>query len=156
MLSEIEIKIVRELQNDLPLVSRPFKEVADRLGISERELLDKIKEFIDRGIIRRFGATIRHQDVGFVANAMVVWDVPEERISETGRLMAEFPEVTHCYQRACHAGWNYPLFTVLHGRSPEECVRITEKIASATGIKNYRLLFSTRELKKSSMKYFMD
>lgn len=154
MLTEQDKRIVRELQNGLPLVSRPFKVMAGKLGMSEDELIARIKYFIECGRIRRFGAAVRHQDLGYVANAMVVWDVPDERVTETGRIMAGFEEVTHCYQRPRRPGWPYNLFTVVHGRSKEECAKTTERISRATGMEKYRLLFSTAELKKSSMRYF--
>ncbi|MDF9408045.1 Lrp/AsnC family transcriptional regulator [Pelotomaculum isophthalicicum JI] len=154
MLTELDIKIIRVLQNGLPLVSRPFQAMAEKLEMTEDELIDKVKSFINDGIIRRFGATVRHFDLGFVANAMVVWDVPEEKVSETGRIMAGFEEVTHCYRRPRRPGWPYNLFTVVHGQSREYCDEIAKRLSRATGITNYSLLYSTAELKKSSMRYF--
>lgn len=156
MLSELEIKIVKELQAGLPLVSRPYLEIARRLGISETELLELIKDLAARGVIRRFGAALKHQDLGFTANAMVVWDVPEEQASEVGRIMAAFDGVSHCYQRPRRPGWPYTVFTVLHGRTREECEQLAARLAEAAGISNYKLLYSSRELKKSSMLYFTD
>ncbi len=154
MLTEKEKQIIRELQNGIPLVHRPFKILAQKLRTTEEELINKIKSLLDRGYIRRFGATVRHHDLGYPANAMVVWNVPDELAEEKGRIMAGFKEVSHCYQRPRRPGWPYNLFTVVHGRSREECVRAVKKISLATGIKKYRLLFSTIELKKSSMRYF--
>lgn len=156
MLNEIEKQLVRELQEGLPLVSRPFLAIAEKLKISEEEVLARVKEFMERGIIRRFGATVRHQDIGYVANAMVIWPVPEEKAQEIGQLMASFPEVTHCYQRSPARGWPYTLFTVLHGSKKEQCLKIAARLSAATGITDYRVLFSTAELKKSSMKYFLE
>lgn len=144
------------LQEGLPLTSRPFLALAQRLGMSEEELLAAVRGFLERGIIRRFGAAVRHQDLGYVANAMVVWEVPPERLEEVGRMMAAFDEVTHCYQRSpCPPHWPYNLFTVIHGQTEEDCYRIAKALSRATGITSYRLLFSTAELKKSSMKYFL-
>jgi len=156
MLSEQEKELVRELQKGLPLVSRPFKDIADRLNVSEEEVIARVKDFLSRGIIRRFGAVVKHQDVGYVANAMTVWPVPEERIIEVGRMMASFPEVSHCYNRPSAPGWPYTLYTVIHGKKEQECRSIADKISSFTGITGYRILFSTAELKKSSMEYFLD
>ncbi|WP_027364229.1 siroheme decarboxylase subunit beta [Desulfotruncus alcoholivorax] len=156
MLNKLEKQIIRELQTDIPLVPEPYRLIAEKLGISEQELMDIITKMIDRGIIRRFGAALRHQDLGFVANAMVVWEVPEAKISEVGQKMAEFKEVTHCYQRPSRPGWPYTLFTVVHGLNKDECREKAQVIAGATGIHKYELIFSTKELKKSSMKYFID
>jgi DNA-binding Lrp family transcriptional regulator len=155
MLSDLDIKIVRALQEDLPLSAEPFKEIAEGLGISEEFLLEKINSFIEQGIIRRFGAAIRHREAGFTANAMVVWDVEDERTVEVGRIMAEFSEVSHCYQRPRYPDWNYNLFTIVHGKNRDQCQEIAEKIAQAAGAANFKLLFSTDELKKTSMKYFV-
>ncbi|MBS4025618.1 MAG: AsnC family transcriptional regulator [Clostridia bacterium] len=155
MFSDLDIKIVRALQEDLPLTSEPFKEIAEELGISEEFLLEKINSFVEQGIIRRFGAAIRHREAGFTANAMVVWDVEDERTVEVGRIMAEFSEVSHCYQRPRYPDWNYNLFTMVHGKNRDQCQEIAEKIAQAADIANFKLLFSTDELKKTSMKYFV-
>lgn len=154
MTSEKEKAVIRELQKGLPIVSRPYLQVAQKLGMSETELIDIIKEMIERGMIRRFGAAVRHQDLGYVANAMVVWDVPDEKAAEVGMTMAAFDEVSHCYQRPRRPGWPYNIFTVVHGATREECGVIAGRLAQASGVENFRLLFSTAELKKSSMRYF--
>lgn len=156
MLNDLEIKIVRELQAGLPLVERPYREVARRVGISETELLDTIRDMINRGLIRRFGAALKHQSLGYNANAMVVWDVPEEEAVEVGRLMAGFDSVSHCYMRPRRPGWPYTIFTMLHGQTRADCEKLARELAEKTGIEKYKLLFSTKELKKSSMKYFLD
>lgn len=156
MLSNLEKKIVRELQAGLPLVERPYLEIARRVGLTEEELIDTIKDMSRRGVIRRFGAALKHLDLGFIANAMVVWDVPEDKAPQVGRIMAGSKQVTHCYQRPRRPGWPYTIFTVIHGRNREDCEKTAIKLAVKTGIKEYKLLFSTRELKKSNMKYFLD
>ncbi len=156
MLTELEKKIVRELQEGLSLDRRPFSAVAGRLGLTEEQLIEKINEFIDRGIIRRFGATLRHQDIGFVANAMVVWKVEPGLAKEVGKNLAAFPEVTHCYHRKSPPGWPYTVFTMVHGKTEEDCREIARRISSATGIEDYQVIFSNRELKKSCMKYFVE
>jgi len=89
--SSLDISIIRILQEDLPLVPEPYKLIAEDLGIKEMELLEKIKEFCNKGVIRRFGATLNHRNIGFKANAMVVWNVPEERIKEVSGIMILFP-----------------------------------------------------------------
>lgn len=154
-ISELDKKIIRKLQDDLPLSSEPFKEIADSLEISEEELLTKIQTYLDQGIIRRFGAALRHREAGYTANAMVVWEVDEEKTLEVGNKMAQFPEVTHCYQRPTYPDWPYNMFTMVHGKTKEECYEIAAKISDKIEVKNYKLLFSTDELKKTSMKYFL-
>ena len=156
MLTEMEKKIVRELQEGLSLERRPFLAIAERLGITEDQLIDKIKEFMVRGIIRRFGATLRHQDIGFVANAMVVWKVEPGQVVEIGQRLADFPEVTHCYNRKSPPGWPYNIYTMLHGRTEGNCREIARRMSEAVGVSDYQVIFSSKELKKNSMKYFVE
>lgn len=153
-LTELDKKIIKELQKDLPLEKQPFSQIAKRIGLEEETLLKRIKEFIESGIIRRFGVTIHHNRSGFEANVMVAWEVPEERVDEVGKIMAEFPEVTHCYARITSPAWPYNLYTMVHGRSEEECLAVVEKIAAATGVENYRLLFTEDIFKRATMEYF--
>ncbi|MGF7185583.1 DNA-binding Lrp family transcriptional regulator [Desulfitispora alkaliphila] len=155
-ITELDKDIIRKLQGDLPLSPEPFKEIAQSLDISEEELLEKIRLLKEQGIIRRFGAALRHREAGYKANAMVVWEVEEEKALDMGQKMAQFPEVTHCYKRRTYPGWPYNLFTMVHGTTKEQCYQIAERINEAVDAKNYKLLFSTKELKKTSMKYFVE
>jgi len=154
MIDELGKSVIQLIQGDLPIDPRPFAILARKLGITEEEFLQKVRSLKREGIIRRFGATLRHQEAGFSANAMVAWIVPEERIEEVGRAMAEFREVTHCYQRRTHGDWKYNLYTMVHGDNDEGCHRIAERMSGETGIKEYALLFSEKEFKKTSMQYF--
>ncbi|MGA3083246.1 MAG: Lrp/AsnC family transcriptional regulator [Thermodesulfobacteriota bacterium] len=153
-LSDLEKVIIRELTGDLPATAQPFAPIARQLGISQKHLLQIIKKLKDEGFIRRFGATIRHRNSGFSANAMVVWRIPEGKIDEVGRTMASYREVTHCYHRRPQGNWKYNLFTMIHGASEEKCRQIIKKISRATAMNDYQLLFSRKELKKTTMRYF--
>jgi siroheme decarboxylase len=144
------------MQENLPLVAQPYKLIAQELGIKEEELLEKIKEFCDNGIIRRFGATLNHRNIGFIANAMVVWIVPERRIKEVSDIMIQFPQVSHCYQRPTFENWPYNIFTMVHGESKEKCEKVINEIITRTNIDKYTILYSTKELKKSSMRYLLE
>jgi len=154
MISELGKKIINLIQGDLPLAPRPFAVLAERLGISEVTLLDEIKKLKERGIIRRFGATLRHQEAGFSSNAMVVWKVPEDRLEEVGNTIAGFKEVTHCYQRKPQKDWPYNLYSMVHGANHEDCHEIARRLSRKVGINDYALLFSEKEFKKTSMEYF--
>ena len=154
MIDNIDKKIIALLQKDLPLDKEPFDLLADQIGIEEDRLLDRIKAMKERGVIRRFGATLYHQEAGFSSNAMVAWVVPEENINETGKSMAEFREVTHCYHRRPQKDWKYNLYTMIHGDNREGCHEIASRMSQSTGIKEYTLLFSEREFKKTSMEYY--
>lgn len=156
MISDTDIKIIRELQKNLPLVSKPYQEIANRLGITEKELLKKIEYMKEKGYIRRFGAALRHREMGIDANAMIVWNVPEEECERIGKIIASFSEVTHCYQRPLQKDWHYNIFAMVHFSTRQECEVMAEKINQAIGKFPYRLLFSSKELKKTSMKYFLE
>jgi DNA-binding Lrp family transcriptional regulator len=153
-LTELDKKIINELQGDLSIEPHPFAGIAQKIGIEEEELLNHIKNFIEKGIIRRFGASIFHTRSGFEANAMVAWEVPTNRLKEAGKAMAAFSEVTHCYARITRPDWPYNLYTMVHGRSERECINIAKKIAIATGIKDYQLLFTENTFKRTSPEYF--
>ncbi|SFM14446.1 siroheme decarboxylase subunit beta [Methanolobus profundi] len=151
-MDDIDEKIIRLTQNGIPLKRSPFAEIAGELGISEQEVIDRLKKMKEREEIRRFGASIGHRDVGIVANAMCVWNVPDERTEEVGNIMADFSEVTHCYERPRAAGWDYNLFTMVHSYTKEDCEEVAARISEATCIKDYKLLFSDREFKKTGVR----
>lgn len=148
--------MIRALQGDLPGTLTPFADLAKELAWEEGAVLDRTQKLVNAGLIRRFGAVLRHQKAGFTANAMGVWIVPEEKAEEIGKIMAAFREVSHIYQRPTLPDWPYNLFTMIHGRSAEECQEVMKSISQATGIQDYDMLFSQMELKKSSMQYFME
>jgi DNA-binding Lrp family transcriptional regulator len=154
MFSELDKSIIRKLQEDMPLVPEPYKLLADELSISEQVLLTKIEEYRAAGVIRRIGIALNHRKSGFAANAMVVWKVPDESIEEVGSFFASFDQITHCYQRAVYHGWPYNIFTMIHGRSFQECEEFIDQINTKINDLEYEILYSTKELKKSSMKYF--
>ena len=155
-LSPFEVDVVRELQEDLPLVPRPFDAMAERLGITVPELFDQAGQLQQRSLMRRYSAVLYHRKAGFSANAMAVWKVPEERAVEVGLIMAESPWVTHCYQRPTFPDWPYTHFSMVHAQTKEECEQVIEDLSEKTGITEYQLLYSTREYKKTRVRYFVE
>ncbi len=156
MLTDKEKRAIASIQGDIPITEEPYRVMAEQAGIPVSEYLDILKNLSERGVIRRFGATLRHQKSGFTANAMVAWKVSEDRVEEAGTTMASFSEVSHCYRRDPAKDWPYNLYTMIHGTS-EASVRATAgKIAQAVAVDDYAVLFSRRELKKTSMTYFED
>lgn len=144
------------MQDDIPITPAPFAEIGAAVGMSEVDVLAKVEEWLTDGTIRRFGAMVRHQRLGYNANAMTAWDVPEGREEEVGRILAASNEVSHCYQRPRADGWNFNLFAMIHAATPEECRRVAAELARQVGIDEYDLLFSSREFKKISMRYFAE
>ena len=156
-----ERALVRLLQDDLEPVERPFEAVAanlreDSVKADEAWVIERTRSWVDSRVIRRFGAAIKHHKTGFSANAMGAWVVPEDRVEEVGAIMASFREVSHCYERPTTPTWPNNLYTMIHGRTRQECVEVAERIRVATGLRAPRLLYSTREFKKISMRYFAD
>jgi DNA-binding Lrp family transcriptional regulator len=153
-LTDLEKQVIAAIQGDMPIVERPYRLIAEGMGIEESLLLEVLSDLVDRGIIRRFGATLRHQKSGYQANVMVAWQVAEERIDDVGRTMASFREVSHCYRRDPTDQWPYNLYTMVHGSDEQSCCDTAEKMSRKSGVRTYSLLFSRRELKKTSMQYF--
>jgi DNA-binding Lrp family transcriptional regulator len=153
-LTDLEKQVIAAVQGDIPIIERPYKQIAVRLGIEEDRLLDILRDLGRRGIIRRFGATLRHQKSGYRSNAMVAWQVDEDCIDDVGRTMASFKAVSHCYRRNPTGQWPYNLYTMVHGKDEAGCRKTAARMALKTGVQRYQLLFSRRELKKTSMRYF--
>ncbi len=153
--TSFEIEAIRELQEDLSLEPHPFEPMAARLGVSEQDLFGLADSFKDRGLMRRFSAVLHHRRAGFKSNAMAVWKVPSERSEEVGRTMASSKWVTHCYERPTFSDFPYSHYTMIHATSREKCVEVAGDISEATGIADYRLLYSTREYKKTRVRYFV-
>jgi DNA-binding Lrp family transcriptional regulator len=156
MLSDLEKKMILALQRDLEIKPRPFEDLAAQLGVPEEEMLGVIRGLMARGYIRRFGATLRHQKSGYEANALVAWAVPAGEVKGVGEKLAAQRAVTHCYARRPATSWPYNLYTMIHGRTREDCVNIAARMAAETGLKDYEILFSETELKKTTMRYFRD
>ena len=154
MLTEKEKQVIAAVQADLPLVQRPYEILAQKVGLSEAAFMQTLQGLCDRGVVRRFGATIRHQKSGFEANVMVAWIVDEACMEEVGRKMAAFGQVSHCYRRNPNGDWPYNLYTMVHAENESACREIARVMARTAGVQDYALLFSQRELKKTSMTYF--
>ncbi len=155
-LSEEEKEIVKKTQKDIPLRAKPFALLAKEIGISENLLLEKLNDFYKEGVIRRFSAILHHRKIGFKANGMAVWKVPPERVEEIGKFFASFKSVSHCYERTTSPLWQYNLFTMIHGRTKEEVISFVERVGEELNIKDYAVLFSTREFKKKRIELFSE
>ncbi len=149
-----DVEIIREVQENLPLVPEPFTPMAGRLGLDLDEFFARLDRLKAIGHFRRMAAVLYHRKAGFKANAMAVWKVPEERIDELGPVFGSFRSVSHCYQRPTYPDWPYSVFSMIHGRSVEECQEVIDAISATTGITEYATLYSSTEFKKTRLRYF--
>ncbi|TMC48505.1 MAG: Lrp/AsnC family transcriptional regulator [Chloroflexi bacterium] len=153
-LTDLDVRVIRAVQDDLPLVPRPFEACAATQQLTESELFEGMADLKRRGHLRRVAAILHHRRAGFAANAMAVFAVPEDRAEELGRRMAEFASVSHCYQRPVYPDWKYNVFAMIHGRKVGDCEKVVEAIKQATGLDDYAVLYSTKEYKKTRVRYF--
>jgi DNA-binding Lrp family transcriptional regulator len=151
-LEKIDKDILRLAQGNLPVSEEPFAVWADELGISQDELLDRLKRLKETGIIRDFKAILRHQKAGISANALVTWAVEEARAAEAGKELAGFDAITHCYERPDFGRYN--IFTMIHAKTKKDLLDMITEISEKTGLLDYEIYWSKREFKKSSMHYF--
>jgi DNA-binding Lrp family transcriptional regulator len=151
VLTDEERQVLLAIQDGLPLVPEPYREVGDRLGMSEERVIELVRSMLAEGKIKRLGAVPNHYALGIRANGMAVWDVPDDRVSEVGPRLGQMPEVSHCYRRPRHPpAWPYNLFAMVHGYTREEVLAAVDRIARELGIDGlpHEVLFSTRVLKK--------
>jgi DNA-binding Lrp family transcriptional regulator len=153
---DFDVAVIRALQGDLPVASEPYAPAARALGIPQPELLEHLEGMRERRLLRRVAAILFHRRAGFSANGMGVWKVPEAQILETGKRMASFRGISHCYERPTYPDWPYSVFTMAHGRSKDECDAILDAIAEDTGILERSTLYSSTEFKKVRLLYFTD
>ena len=148
-----QIKVARIIQKDIAVVSSPFEETGSACSLTAKEVLDTTKELLGKGFIRKFGAILRHQKIGYGKNALVVWSVPVDQIEKAGEIFASFPFISHCYERKPAFQTKYNLFTMLHTRG-EDTSDLVNNMAASTGINDYLILESLKEYKKISPEYF--
>lgn len=150
----IDHRIISLLQGDLPLESHPFANIAQELDVSEQDIVDRILAMRQKGLMRRWGAVLRHQQAGYDTNAMVVWAVDEEKADEVGLIMSGYREISHCYFRQVPDSLGgYSLFAMIHARSQEQLLELIAAVSKQTGLRDYIIIRSVREFKKISMKY---
>ncbi len=154
--TEEDKEFIRELQKDLAITDKPFLKSAQKLGMSEDQIFEKLKHYEEIGVMRRYAAILRHRDVGFVANGMIVWKVPEQRIIEVGEKLGAFPQVSHCYQRPVYPDWPYNVFSMIHCKSQEEAYDMAKEIQNQINVDEYKILFSAKEFKKTRVEYFVE
>jgi len=147
--------IIKATQSGLPLMPQPYHDIANQLGIDAADLMARMQHMLEQGIIRRIGLVPNHYAIGYRANGMTVWDVPDENIRQMGQRIGELEFVSHCYHRPRHLPeWPYNLFAMVHGRTRDEVSDKVEKIASLLGEEDrgHEILYSSRILKKTGLR----
>src|SRR5208283_3049807 len=120
--------------------NQPFNEIALQLGITTKEVVTRLSNLKEKGVIRRFGASLKPNNIGFLANALVAWKVPENRVQEIGAYLSKYQEISHCYERKTIDGiWDYNLYTVIHGREREVVQRRVKEISDGIAINDYKI-----------------
>jgi siroheme decarboxylase len=154
LLTATEQRLVGALQSGLPLTARPFAALANLADVSEAKVLATLAAWLDDGIVKRFGVVVRHHELGYKANAMVVFDVPDQAVAETGARLAREQGVTLCYRRQRRLPeWPYNLYCMVHGRLREEVAPVIERLCHVAG-HPCEVLFSTRRFKQQGARYF--
>ncbi|MDD2744644.1 MAG: AsnC family transcriptional regulator [Rhodocyclaceae bacterium] len=154
-MDQIDRALIVATQAGLPLVPRPYAQIAEQLGIAEAAVMARLQGLLDSGMIRRIGAVPNHYAIGWTANGMTVWDVVDERVDELGALVGALPFVTHCYRRPrALPAWPYNLFAMVHGSSRDECSSKAEEIRVLLGAacRANDILYSTKILKKTGLR----
>lgn len=153
-LSSEQRRLVAALQPGLPLVAQPFAAIGQKIGMSGHEVISIIADWQKSGVVKRLGVVVRHHELGYKANAMVVFDVPDDAVSEVGARLAHEHGVTLCYRRKRHLPeWPYNLYCMVHGRSREEVMPVIERLCHVAG-HPCEHLFSTRRFKQQGARYF--
>lgn len=155
-LTPFERRLVAILQEGLPLEPRPYAAVAAKLGTTEAKVIDGVRSLQSAGHIKRMGIVVRHHELGYQANAMVVWDVPDERLGEAVKTILTHPFVTLCYRRPrCLPDWPYNLFCMIHGKRRDEVLQqiaVLNAHPSLSGL-THAVLFSKRRFKQRGARY---
>jgi DNA-binding Lrp family transcriptional regulator len=149
----IDSDIIQMLQGDIPLCPHPFGSLAAKLGVTEEDIVDRIRVLQEKGIIRRCTAILRHQQAGYDCNAMVAWKVEESKADRVAQDMVLYDEISHCYLRDVPEDFAFNFFTMVHARSEEELNAIIASIAGRSGLNDFIVIKSLKEFKKVSMEY---
>jgi len=155
VIDDLDRALIVATQSGLPRVARPYHAIAEQLGLSADEVMRRLRNMLDSGVIRRIGAVPNHYAIGWTANGMTVWDVADEQVDALGERIGSLDSVTHCYRRPrALPAWPYNLFAMVHGASRDECAAKADEIRTLLGAacRGSDILYSTRILKKSGLR----
>lgn len=154
IVDELDKKIIKALETDLPLTLNPYQKIAEDLNIDQSEFLIRLQKLKSRKILKRISAILHHRDSGYQANGMFVCHFSQQKIDEAGQRISKLKEVSHCYQRKTDRDWPYNFYAMMHAKNRKELEKMIERLTTEYQIENHQVLYSTEELKKTSMKYF--
>ncbi len=150
-MDEIDFALLSELKQGIPLTPEPFNEIANKIGITPKEVFMRLTKLKETGVIRRFGVSITPNNIGLNANAVIAWNVPANRVSKVGLFFSSFKEITHCYERLIvPERWAYNLYTVMHAQERETIEQKVKQLSETIDISDYIILYSKRDLKKNN------
>ncbi len=152
-LTELDRILIQKLQGEIPLCEEPYAVIARQAGVEKSEVLKRLKFLQDKGVLRRIACLLNHRDSGYKANGMFVCKVSPDRIEEVALALICLQQVSHCYQRKTYQEWPYNLYAMIHSQSYQEVKEFVASFVKEENIDEYKLLFSTEEIKKTSMKY---
>lgn len=154
IMDRVDQELIKALQGNLPFKENPYEAIGKSLGISEDEVVERLRSLKDSNRLKRISAVLRHQKSGYTYNAMVVFKTAAAMTETVGTELSLSPLVSHCYERMSYESWPYNLYAMLHSRKECEIEAFVESVVKTYGIDDYEILYSIRELKKTSMVYF--
>lgn len=149
-------EIIRLLQEDIPLTHRPFDSIAEKSAFNSNQIIERAQKYLSEGILRKFSATLKHQNIGYKFNAMIVWKIDSHHLDNVGQAFSANEFVSHCYERITYPEWPYNLYTMVHARSQEELNSYIKHLYDIASPESYEILKTLREFKKERVKYFND
>jgi len=156
VLDDADRQLIVTIQDGLTISERPYVKIAEQLGLSEEEIINRISNLLDKGLIKRFGVVVRHHELGYQENAMIVWNIPDEQVHEVAHQIRSYPFITLCYRRARHLPeWPYNLYCMIHAKSRINVMQHLEEILTEHNWQNYprEVLFSKRRFKQRAANY---
>jgi DNA-binding Lrp family transcriptional regulator len=156
MIDELDYQLIGAVQQGLPITPRPYATIADRLGMDEQEVIGRLQRLKDQGLIKRWGVVVKHRQLGYSANAMIVLDVPDQLVAEIGRQISRQSFVNLCYQRPRQGTvWPYNLYCMIHGKCRDTVLSQWTKLVESCGLSDfgYEILFSRRCFKQRGALY---
>ena len=156
VLDDVDQQLIATIQNGLPISDRPYMKISEQLGLSEEAIITRISNLLDKGLIKRFGVVVRHHELGYQENAMIVWDIPDEQVHKVANKIKSYSFITLCYRRSRQLPeWRYNLYCMIHGKSRINVMQHLEEMVGTHNLHNYprEILFSKRRFKQRAANY---